>query len=259
MSKLKNRIEGYQNISDYKLLPRVPIIISINGRSFSKITSLLDKPYCDRFEECLLNTMLKICAEVEGTIFGYQHNDEIVLVVRNDQNQDTLPWCDNSIQKICSITSSIATSHFTKCCNAINLNLMGEPLFTSQIFTAPNIAETINTIIYKQQHNFYTSIQFACFYELIRKYDKTTIKDMLNGLSIDEKIDLLNQECNINFNDYPEVFRRGAACYKSPQIVGDTMKNKWKINKNIPIFTKEQSFLSNIFRMGTDIFRQENL
>jgi tRNA(His) guanylyltransferase len=259
-NKLKNRIEGYQHDSNHRLLPRVPLIISVNGRGFSKITSLLDKPYCEKFGECILSTMMRLCTDIDGALFGYQHNDEIVLVVRNDQTQDTLPWYDNSVQKICSVVSSLSTSHFAKCAGAVNLDFMSDPLFISQVFVVPNIAEAINTMVFKQQHNFHTSIQFACFYELLKKYDKNTIKEMLSGLSIDERIDLLHQECGIDFNDYPDHFRRGAACYKVPKIMeGGNIKNKWIINSSLPIFTKDQTFLSNIFKNGADIFRQESL
>jgi tRNA(His) guanylyltransferase len=259
MLKLKDRIEGYQSIADIKLLSRVPIVIVINGRSFSKITSLLKKPYDENLTECLLSTMQKLCTDIEGAIFAYQHNDEIVIIVRNDQNSETLPWCSNRIQKICSITSSIATLHFNRCVSAINLNLMGEAIFASQTFIVPNIMETINTLIYKQQHNFHTSIQFACFYELLKKHNKDDIKNMISGLSVDEKIELLNQECQIDFHEYPVPFRRGAACYKVPKIIEDgNVKNKWFVNSDLPIFTENQSFLSNIFKNGSDIFRNDN-
>jgi len=256
--KLKDRIDSYQDACDYKLLNRVPVIIAINGRSFSKTTSLIDKPYCHKFAECMMATTLKLCSEIESVMFVYQHSDEIVLVSRNDQNVDTLPWFDNRIQKLCSISSSLATLYFNHYAASRELNLMSESIFTSQVFVVPNIAEAINTFIYKQQHNFYTSIQFACFYELLRKYDKNTIKEMLSGLTVDEKIDLLHQECDIDFNNYSSVFRRGAACYKIPKVVEGVMKNKWIINTELPIFTKDQSFLSNIFRCGQDIFRAED-
>jgi tRNA(His) 5'-end guanylyltransferase len=254
-NKLADRIASYEAITNYKLLPRVPLVISINGRGFSKITSLLDKPYSKEFGECILNTMMRLCVEVEGTLFGYQHNDEIVLVIRNDQNENTEAWFGNSIQKICSATSSIATLHFNKCVKAIGLNLTGEPIFTSQIFAVPNVVEAINTIVFKQQHNFHTSIQFACFYELLKKYDKGAIKDLLVGLNIDERGDLLLQECGVNFHEYPSVFRRGAACYRVPKIGdGGEQKYKWTVNDELPIFTKSQSFLTNLFRDGADIF-----
>jgi tRNA(His) guanylyltransferase len=258
--KLKDRIDSYQESSDYKLLNRVPIIVSINGRAFSKCTSLLDKPYCPKFAECMLSTMLRLCTEIEGTLFAYQYNDEMVFVLRNDQSIDTSPWFDNKLQKICSLTASIATVHFNDCATSLGLEAMGDPLFTSQVFVVPNIAEAINTMVFKQQHNFHLSIQFACFYELLKKgHDKSAIKEMLQGLSIDEKIDLLHQEGGVDFNDYHTAFRRGAACYKVPKVMEGTMKNKWFVNSELPIFTKDQSFLSNIFKNGADIFRQDSL
>lgn len=258
--KLKDRIASYQDASDHKLLNRVPLVISINGRAFAKSTELLDKPYCPKFAECMLSTTLRMCNEIEGALFAYQHNDEIVVLTRNDQSIETAPWYNNNLQKICSVTSSIATLHFNNCASAIDLNMQGEPIFTSQVFMVPNMMEAMNVMIHKQQYNFHTSIQCASFYELLKKYDKNTIKEMLNGLSIDEKIDLLRQECDIDFNDYPVPFRRGAACYKIPKVVSDgTMKNKWAANAELPIFTKDQSFLSNIFKNGADIFRKESL
>jgi tRNA(His) guanylyltransferase len=259
-NKLADRINSYQNNTDYKLLARVPIIICINGRAFAKVTQLLDKPYCPKFAECLLSTMLRLCADIEGAMFAYQHNDEVVIVTRNDQSNDTAPWYDNKLQKICSITSAIASMHFNECATAMGLNLAGAPVFTSQVFVVPSLGEATNTFIYKQQQNFHTSIQSACLYNLLNKYDKNNIKEMLTGLNVDEKIDLLDQECDIKYADYPSSFRRGTACYKVPKVVDGVMKNKWHLNTDLPIFTKDTSFLSNILKNGgVDIFRQDGL
>jgi tRNA(His) guanylyltransferase len=126
MNKLKTRIVSYQDATDYKLLNRLPIIISINGRNFNKITSLIKKPYDEVLAECLLSIALKLCSEIDGALFSFQHNDEIVIAIRNDQSIDITSYYDNRIQKICSATASIATSHFIKCVNKTNLNLIGD-------------------------------------------------------------------------------------------------------------------------------------
>lgn len=259
MSKLKDRIESYVDSSDYKLLSKLPVIININGRGFLKTTSLLDKPFCEKFSQCMLSTALRLCSEIDGAIFAFYNNDEITIISKNDQNLETNPWFDNKIQKLCSITSSIATSHFYECFNKLNLNFLNDPLFTSQVFVVPNYSEAVNAIIYKQQSNFYTSIQHACYYELMKKYEKNNIKEMIAGLSVDEKINLLFEECNIVFNNYPKVFRRGAALYKAPNIVNGIIKNKWIINEDLPIFNKNQSFISNILKNGLDIFTETDL
>jgi len=256
--KLKDRIDVYQDTFDFKLLSKLPIVIVVNGRNFTKTTSIIDKPYCTKFAECMLSASLKLCLEIEGSVFAYQYNDEIIIISKNDQSLETESWYDNKIQKICSIASSIATSAFKTHSNQLNLNIVGEPIFTTQVFTVPNLSEAVNTIIYKQQQNFHTSVQFASNYELSKKYSRDHIKDMLSGLTIDEKIDLLQQECNIDFNQYPISFRRGTACYKVPKILENkSMKNKWSINTELPIFAKNQSFIENILKVGHDIFRGE--
>jgi tRNA(His) guanylyltransferase len=254
-SKLKDRIDSYINSTDYKLLSKLPTITCVNGKSFFKTTSLIDKPFCSEFTESMLATALKLSTDIEGTVFSYYYNDEIIIITRNDQNIDTAPWFDNKLQKIASITSSIATRYFNEYTSTKELNLFGESLFYSHVFVVPNIGEAINTIICKQQQNFHSSVHFACFYELLKKYDKNTIREMLMGLSVDEKINLLSQECGIIFNDYPAVYRRGAACYKIPKVVDNIVKNKWTINTDLPIFTKDQTFLNNILKLGSDIFR----
>ncbi len=258
-SKLKDRIAAYEGAADTKLLPRVPLIITVNGRSFSKITSLLDKPYCSKFADCMYSTMARLVNEVDGAVFAYSFNDEIVIVARNDQNLDTSPWYDNKVQKIVSSVASVATLQFNNCISSIDLNLMGDPIFLSKAFVVPNITEAINVMVSKQQQAFQSAIHFACFYELLKKYNKEEIKEMLSGTSLDEKIDLLNQECQVDFNEYPPEFRRGVACYRSPKIVDGIVKHKWTMNSNIPIFTREHSFLGNIFKGGHDIIRQDSL
>lgn len=259
--KLKERIAGYESIYNIKFLPKLPVIITVNGRSFSKITSLLDKPFSKEFAEAMCSAMYKSSVEIEGCIFSYWYNDTITFVLRNDQSHETEPWYENKIQSISSITSSLITLYFNNYANSVDMNLMGDALFTSTSFVVPNINEAINTIIHRQQQAMQDSTHFACFYELIKKYNKNEIKEMLNDTSIDDKINLLKQECDIDFNNYPVAFRRGVACFKGPKIVNyqgeNLLKNKWILHSQLPIFTSDQTFLKNIFYSGTDILRND--
>lgn len=258
--KLKDRISGYEEAAQFKLLNRIPLIITINGRAFSKVTSLLEKPFSTQFVQCMYACLLKLVQEIDGAIFGYCFNDEIVIMVRNDQNLETHPWYDNNVQKIVSVVSSLMTLQFNNYANSIDMNLMGDAIFLTEIFAVPNITEAINVMVSKQQLAFQISVQSACFYELIKKYNRNDITEMLSNMSYDEKINLLQQECGVDFNDYSLAFRRGAACYRSPTVVNyngeENIKNKWVLDIEIPIFTKEHSFLSQIFKTGSDIFRK---
>lgn len=250
-TKLIDRINGYISTSNYKLLNKLPVIITVNGRSFSKTTSLLEKPYCSQFMEALCATASRLIQEIDGVVFAYCFSDEIVIIARNDQNNDTISWCDNIIQKIVSIVSAISTLYFNNYASSINLNI-GEAIFQTNAFMVPNITEAINTLIFKQQHNLQESVQQACFYEFLKKgMNKNEIKEMTNGVSREEKINLLQQECKVSFNNYPSAFRYGVACYKKPQIIEyegqEIIKNKWFLDVDLPLFTKN-SFLQDILK-----------
>ena len=65
---------------------------------------------------------------------------------------------------------------------------------------------------------------------------------------------MLFQERGINWNDYRADFKRGSACYKileetemaDPKDKNNTIKvirNRWTIDKEIPVFTKDRDFI----------------
>lgn len=251
-NKLKDRVDSYVNISNYRLMSKLPVIITANIRNAAKITHLLDKPYDDRFTETLTATCFRLLQEIEGAVFGYIFNDEIVIIARNDQNIDITPWLGNNINKIISVVSSIATTHFNTYAKSIGLELV-DTVFMSNVYTVPNITEAINVIISKQQQNFQTSIQFACLYELLKKgFNKNDIEKLTVNTNVDEKIELLNDECSVSFNDYGLKYRRGIACYRMPQVIKsgeeNIIKDKWALNSELPVFTSDKGFLKEILK-----------
>ena len=171
LNTLRERIQSYQDISDYKLLAKLPVITIINGRQFKKLTSLLNKPFDIIFFEVFTATAIKLFQEIDGSVFSYSFNDEIVIVSRNDQTIDTRPYYDNKIQKIVSATASIASIEFNKMAEAKGMQLFGDPIFTSKCFVVPHIGEAINTLIAKQQQCFHTALYQACFYFLVKEHD----------------------------------------------------------------------------------------
>jgi tRNA(His) guanylyltransferase len=257
---VKDRVQGYSQISQNRLLPKLPIITIINGRGFSRITSLLDKPYSSELAQCLYSALLTLMGEIDGAVFGYSFSDQIIIISRNDQTLETQPWLNNDAQKISSITASIATLQFNNYAASIDLSIMGDATFYSEVFVVPSITEAINVLVAKQQDCFQSSVYQACFFELLKKHDRNDIRNMLSGTTIDEKTNLLSQECSIDFADYPLAFRRGVACYRAPKVVlyegKEEIKHKFVLNSELPIFTKEFGFLGSIFQNGMDILRK---
>lgn len=257
MSSLRERIIEYQEIADTKLLPKVPIIVVLNGRHFSKNTAMAIKPFDSVIMECMCAAMVKLCQEVDGCVFSLTYNDQIILITKNDQTADTLPWFNNSAQSIISAASSIATLEFNRAAISKNLQLLGSATFTGKVFAVPNITEVINFLLYAQQKCFHTALHQACFYELIKRYDAERAQQMLANKNPKEKADILFNECKIEFNNLPLAFRRGVACLRMPRANPQTkeIKYKFSLNAELPLFSVEKDWLYSIFKSGSDILR----
>lgn len=254
ISTLKERINEYENATNLKLIRRVPLFISLNGRGFRKTTSLLEKPFAADFFEIIGAVMVKLMQEVDGSVFSYSCNDEILLVALNNFSNETNAWYDNNIQNIVSASSSIATLEFAKQAGLKNINILGDPVFLSKAFVVPNITEAINVFISKQQQGFHISLYNAVYFELLRKYKPETVREALLNKTSEEKIEILMNETKINYNNYPLPFRRGFGCYRTPRIIKtneqNTVKDKLFIDDEVPIFSQDYEFLSNILKSG---------
>jgi len=250
MESLKDRVFAYEAVSDFKLTGKLPIVISLNGRSFRKTTSLSIKPYDPLFAKTMGQTLIKLASDIEGSVFLYAFNDEIVIVCRNDRQVGC--WYDNYIQPIISASASIASISFLTAAQNNGLKLLGDPVFLGKVFIIPSFTEVVNYLIAKQNIASNTAISMACFYELLKKYDPDKVSEILQNLTIDEKYTLLQNECNVKINNYPLSFWRGFACYRVPKRIkseyGDEVRYKLIIDDELPFFSKEQDFLANIIK-----------
>jgi tRNA(His) 5'-end guanylyltransferase len=248
-ASLTDRINSYQELSDHQLMKRLPVVIVLNGRSFSKLSSLVDKPFSPDFMELMIAAMVKLCQEVDGVIFAFTFNDQIVVAMRNDQTSNTDAWYNNKIQAIVSAASSLATLEFNKIKDTKDIKLLGDAVFTAKTFVVPSIMELTNTIIHMQQNCFHTALSQACFYELLKRYNSDEVKQMLAGKSPKQKSEILYEECKIDFNSYPLPFKRGVGAYRSPKLnpKSQEIKHKLIINDELPLFSHEKDWLFSIF------------
>ncbi len=255
---LKDRINSYKDACSHKLMRKVPLVITVNGRGFSRVTSNIMKPFSSEFSNVMCATTAKLCQEIDGAVFGFCFGDDITIIARNDQNAETMPWFQNDIQKIVSAAASIATLEFSNAARSIGLGLASDAAFSASVFAVPNVTEAINVLVSKQQLSFQSSLNFAVYYELRKKYGDEAL-EMVQGRTLEEKEEILHSVCGITLNSYDLSFRRGIAYYRAPTLVsgtsGQIFKNKWILNNEIPVFTKDHAFLSQIFKSGLDIFR----
>src|SRR5574344_802889 len=107
------RMKNYEERQDFKLITKMPVVVRIDGRAFHTFTKGMVRPFDDDvLLEAMRRTTLYLCKNVSGCVFGYTQSDEITLVLTDYENYNSQPWFDYRIQKICSITASMATKEF---------------------------------------------------------------------------------------------------------------------------------------------------
>lgn len=255
---LYDRQKSYEETFDLKLIKRLPIIIRIDGRNFSRLTRSINKPYCSKLAQAMAHAMLYVASEIDGAIFGYQQTDEFSIVLINDQNNC---WLQNKIQAMASLASSMATLSFNRYVDSIDydFDLIGDALFDATVFPVPSITEAINNMVSRQNNCAGKAISAASFVELGIRIGKSEAYHALQGKTPKEKREILLHECGVDFNAYPGPFKLGVAAYKAPRVIetegGTVTKNKWVLDAQLPVFTDDPDFLNTIFRSGRDVFR----
>lgn len=184
-----------------------------------------------------------LCENIQGCVFGYTQSDEITLILIDYEKLETCAWFNYEVQKLCSISASMATMRFNKIFNEkINdywfpqrFNIMepgvtkywdylaksGEKgaIFDARCFNIPK-EEVTNLIYWRQLDAIRNSIQMVAQSQFSHKE--------LQNLSCNKLQDKLLTEKNINWNDYPVVMKRGSACIKNTD-------EEWFIDKEMPI------------------------
>jgi tRNA(His) 5'-end guanylyltransferase len=255
---LGDRIKTYEKAYDIYMPSRLPVIVRLDGKGFSKFTKFIkaEKPFDGSFSGIMAFTMKKVAEEIEGCVFGYTQSDEITFVIKNDQSLESTPWFGNRIQKITSVAASIASAAFNQ--------YMAEhwpenewlclAYFDARTFVVPNWQEAINCLVWRQNNCTKNSVSAACYYESAKKIGKKTARKEMHGLNQKQQQEMLFQHTGLNWNNYPAKFKRGVGCYKVTKemaLNGKTfMRNNWQIDQELPIFTQDPSFLRGI--LGLD-------
>lgn len=222
-----DRMKKYESVSQLHLTPRMPVIMRLDGCAFHTFTKGLIRP----FDETLLNAMAltasRLCAGIQGAIFGYTQSDEISILIQDWKNLNTDRWFGNNVQKMTSISASIATAYF----NTIfkHPSNTSPALFDSRVFNIPK-EEVANYFIWRQKDCTRNSINSLA-------QSKFSAKE-LHGKSVSQVQDMLMDVHNINWNDVPTRFKRGTC------VVNGI------IDWECPIFTQDRNYIENTYNFS---------
>ena len=117
---LKEKCRLSQEKFNYKLDSDKPILLHIDGRSFSKlIKNRFKKPFDDDFIYCMDNTAKFLCEEIQGCKLAYVQSDEITLCLCKERPESEI-FFGGRMNKIISISAALATSKFNQLMSKFN-------------------------------------------------------------------------------------------------------------------------------------------
>lgn len=287
-SDLANRMkEFYETVPKTRLMRRCPVVVRLDMRAGHTFCRGFERPFDEVFILSMQETAKYLCANIMGCVLSYQQSDEISLILVDYKKLNSSAFFDYEVQKVCSITASMATMAFNKyfsinmdnwgydnmpgwidggtnekvnlqlkklCDSYIVANEKGA-MFDSRCFNIPK-EEVTNYIYWRQLDASRNSIQMVGQANFSHKelHKKTT-----NQIQ-----DMLMTQKDINWNDFPTYQKRGSCCIKEVYYVSKngeevlvedsnkddvTKRSRWIIDKNIPIFKGEdRQYIENLIR-----------
>lgn len=252
--------EYYEGIPKTRLMRRTPVAIRIDGKAFHTFTRGFKKPFDMVLMESMQETMKYLCENVQGCVFGYTQSDEITLILIDYQKKETSAWFDYEVQKMCSISASMATMVFNrifrskakeaidyineawniddedkKYVNSLYKALEKGAMFDARCFNIPK-EEVTNLVYWRQQDATRNSIQMVGRAYFSHKE--------LNNKSCDDIQEMLWSNFNINWDKFPITQKRGTACIKDAN-------GKWFVDMEMPILKGEnREYLEKLIYVG---------
>lgn len=217
---LGDHMKAHEKVETSRRLNRgAPIYARIDGRAFSQFTSKMRRPFDIRLTDAMVRTTKVLVDKLHARI-GYVQSDEISLVWLAD-GPDQQMLFDGKVQKLTSITASLATAAFMQaigeCFPEDNMawinsagssvdtntpvNLMAKlPHLDSRVMQLPDKWEAVNMLQWREQDARRNAISMAA--QALYSH-----RELQNKSSVEMAAMIAAK--GVDFASYPTAFQRG--------------------------------------------------
>lgn len=234
---LGNRMKEFEDTS--KLTKQLPIYCRLDGICFHSFCEDLRKPYDERLSNLMIQVTKYLLQEFNANC-GYTQSDEISLGWNLDEQTEMM--CGGKIQKLLTHLSSKASVRFNRLLPSyIPEKADVEACFDARLHIMPNLSEAANAFLWRELDAAKNSISMAAsnYFEHNELMNKTG----------SEKQEMLFSKHGINWNDYPNVFKRGRFIIKKRVLVKyttedlESLPEKHNARKNPDLMIEKTQYL----------------
>lgn len=262
-SDLAKRMKDYEMRDRYFLQKRIPVAIRVDMRAGHTFTKGFERPFDKVFMKSMQETAKYMCENMGNAKFAYVQSDEITIILVDYDTLETDCWFNYRIDKLCSISASMATMAFNKFfyknveeysesvavlqdfdiekkyLEKLDKAVEKGAIFDARVFNIPK-EEVTNLIYWRQLDAIRNSIQMVGQANFSHK--------QLQHKSCNDIQNMLLIEKDINWNNFPTTMKRGSCCIRNRGVCepyGNTVLapglpiGEWFIDNEIPIFKDE--------------------
>lgn len=212
---LGDRMKRYEDHYRFTIMPRMPVIIRVDGKAFHTITKGCEKPFDNKLAAAMNATAFALVEQIQNARMAFVQSDEVSVLLVDYNKYTSQQWFDGNLQKMVSISACIAS-------RAFNGMLEKDALFDSRVFAIPE-HEVANYFIWRQQDATRNSINMVAQSLYSHK--------QLQGMSAKKAQEMIFEK-GINWNDYPTGFKRGRVATRDG------------VEYDPPIFTQDLDYIS---------------
>lgn len=217
--------EQYENRARIKLMRRCPTIIRIDGKAFHTYTKGLNKPFDEGLIDDMVKTTKYLCKEVQGCKLGYVQSDEISLLLTDYDTIETQAWFDYNLQKMASISASLATAYFNRLRIPLSdkqIDTMKLANFDSRVFQIADHDEVVNYFIWRF---------FDCTRNSISGFAQSLFSPKeLNGKNTDKQVQMCKEKGH-DWEQLPLQQKYGTLVYYEDSVWRDGYFSKSTVLK----------------------------
>lgn len=189
---LGDRMKLYESMALAQAMPKLPLLVRLDGKCFHKLTKQCDRPFDASLHNAMVETARTLARETSAKA-AYTQSDEITLLLYAD-NPRSQVYFDGKYHKINSVLGGMAATTFNK------ISFLSEAHFDSRTWTVPTQEEAANVFVWREQDASRNSVQMAA--RSVFSHKQCHLK---NSSELQEML----HSKGINWNDYDAWAKRG--------------------------------------------------
>ncbi|QIW98278.1 hypothetical protein AMS68_003796 [Peltaster fructicola] len=214
------------------------IVVRIDGRGFSKLTRKYDfkKPNDDRGLSLMNAAALEVCRSIVDIVIAYGQSDEYSFVLH-----ESTSLFDRRAAKL---ATTIATAFTAEYCMQWSTHFPDQPLtrpyptFDGRCVCYPKRKLLRDYLSWRQADAHINNLYNTTFWNLVLGgMSLIDAEQKLKGTLSADKNEILFKQFGINYNNEPEIYRKGTVIYRSyeaceqPILIEDMPQSKTQLEK----------------------------